>query len=413
MLDFLTTFAVVLVALALVVLTPIYLAYCFTGVKEGRFRIVVRGGAFQRAILVKEGHKLDSNGNISELAPGEKPKHPRWMGGWRWVGWLRPLGIDRIFTKDEMKFKKSSDNGTVENRDLKGEKDFLAAVDYPYAIPFENYEDRDNIPITGHATLVANVSNPYKSTFATTNFYNIMIQMSVGPAIRECLENYAFTELEEKKKKGKKDLDELLWAYISDSTKNPQQGSTDSVVDELWKKYGIRVVALRVIQLDPPTWFREKATAKRAAQLDADKATEETAGRILKSAAMNAGLSVKDLSRKIKKNPELKGVPNAQGGFKEDFDYARDQTKRDRAGSGLRDVRVGNADGTNLEPVTAMVASLIGLVKGGDNSDNAKGGKGDSKEDEKESKRERKMRELDDSLQKKIEQDKKALGQGN
>lgn len=388
--------------IAALILAALYLYGCFTSVKEGTAKIVVRFGAYRETLLAKEGYKIDSDDSIVELTSREEPKYPKWMGGLRWVSLLKPFGVDRIYAT-KMVFRKSKD-GKIKDYDVEGVEDFLAKVDYPYAVPFVDCEDAHNIPITGHATLVAYMGNIYKSLFVTTDFYGMMAGL-VLPAIRECFEGYKFSELDEKKKK--KDLDKLLWEYLSDPAKNPQPGGSNSVVNELWEKYGIKVVALRVVQLDPPPDLRETTVAKRKAQIEADRDMEATAGRILKSVAKASGIDVDDLVKKLVADPKLRGVPNAQGGFKEDFDYAKDQVKRDRAGAGLRDVRVGNADGTPLDSITAALTTFIGLAKGGGDflsgGKNEGGGQGDRK---KKSRTKKKIEDMDsDELEDAAEED--------
>jgi regulator of protease activity HflC (stomatin/prohibitin superfamily) len=260
-----------LVGLAMIFRLPIhwYFAFLlarrdfiFTQVPEARFNLVMRFGSHRKTLLSKEGHKIDPDGRIVELSPGEEVK-TLLPGGLRIIGWP---GVDKLY-KREMKFKKSLQDGT-KDYDVIGEKDFFAKVDYPYAVPFIECEDVNNIPITGHATLLSHIDHPYKSLFATANFYETMLGL-VLPAVRECFRAYSFTQLKQQKNQ---DLDMMLWQYLSDPQKNPQPGSNLSVIDELYSKYGVKVLAFRVVLLDLPPELREASQRKWQAEMDRDAA---------------------------------------------------------------------------------------------------------------------------------------------
>jgi regulator of protease activity HflC (stomatin/prohibitin superfamily) len=333
--------------------------FVFTKVSEGHFKVVERFGKYKKTLLTKEGYKIDENGRIVELQPGET--QPQMLpGGLHRIGWP---GIDKIYSR-QMRFVKSLQNG-VEYKEVEDVTEFLAKVDYPYGIPFLECEDANNIPITGHATLVAHVDHPYNSLFAVANFYETMFGLSL-PVARECFEEYSFTKLKESKKR--QDLDNLLWEYLSDPNKNPQPGSNLSVIDELWQKYGVRVLALRVVMLDPPQDVRESSLKKWRAEMErdaakiiAEKEAEETEGRVVEAVAKANGLSRKKLEEMLVENPTLKGKSASEGGFQEDFAHARDLLKRDRAGAGLEDIRVGNVDGTPLEAILGAFGAMFGM----------------------------------------------------
>ncbi len=175
-----------------------------------------------------------------------------------------------------------------------------------------------------------------------------------------------------------------------------------------------------------------------AAKSVADKNAEETAGRILKMVARMNGLPLDDviekdvngktvidaatgkpviitegLNTKLAKNQKLRGMPADQGGFKEDFEYARDQVKRDRAGEQgeLTDIRVGNTDGTpfkdtstgnvfkgfNLGPVLSGLAAVFGKkANSGHSGKKPKNGGGGNSSNKDKPKRGEKPKDEDD-----------------
>jgi regulator of protease activity HflC (stomatin/prohibitin superfamily) len=381
---FLAVPAAIFFLLSLVMPIHWYIAYflarldlIFTTVPEGHFKIVTRFGSLRRVILAKNNHKIDDNGDIVELQQGEAAEETL-PGGLRFLGW--PY-IDSVYKKD-MKFKKSLPNGEVKDYDVAKEDTFKAKVDYPYALVFSRCEDINNLPLQGHALLLANVTNPAKSQFATANFYEAMVDLALS-SVRKCLEGFTFDEI-----KKKKDLDKLIWKEL----KKPRPEGKRSVLRELLEDYGVEVRALRIVNVDPPEEYRKisltKWTADRekdAARAVAEKEAEETEGRVIQAVAKANGLTREELEAILKADPKLKGKTAENGGYKEDFAHARDVLKRDRAGAGLEEFRVGNIDGTPLEPVLGGLASLFGIkLKGGGKGGGKprKGKRGKKAEDE-------------------------------
>lgn len=344
----------------LVISALVYLFFCFTYVKEGTAKNVVRFGGYRKTLLAKKGYKLNPYGDVEQLDIGEKPQYPAFMGGLRWVSLLKPLGIDRIYTRT-MKYVKALSDGTFERRADENTDFVLAGTQFQYGLEFSSAEDSAKLPLSGKMTMTAMIVSPYRALFLVREWFDALVGR-VLPRVRQYISEHAYDKIiNDPGTQLDKDVFKLL--QEPDDTDSPLRRS---IIQILRQEYGIELVALETVNVDPPEGYREATLAKWKAQQTADKDVEETAGRILKSVAMSAHISVKELKAKLKKNDKLRGISNAQGGFKEDFDKAWDQVKRDRAGAGLRDVRVGNADGTNLDPVTAWAASLISLAKGAD-----------------------------------------------
>lgn len=349
--------------------------FIFTIVPESYFKEVVRSGAHKKTLLSKRGYKINENGDIVQCAQGEKVPETLLTGGLMVVGW--PL-IDTIY-KREMKFTKSLPNGEIKAYNVKDVDKFYAAVDYPYILPFEQCKDKNNLPLLGHATLLAHVVNPVKSLFATANFYDTMIGLVLS-SVRKCLKEYSFDEI-----KAEDDLNDIIWAELN----SPNPDEPWGVINRLRDKYGVVIVALRIVNIDPPERYRNLTLTKWKAEREADaahafakKEAEETEGRVVESVARANGMKREDLEIILKTKPELKGLPAEKGGYKEDFEHARDLLKRDRAGRGLKDIRVGNVDGTSLEPAISALAAMFGFAQNkessgsGDSGKNPGGGKG-------------------------------------
>ncbi len=332
--------------------------FVFTNVPESYFKEVVRFGGHRKTLLSKKGYKIDKKGDITKLKKGESPETSL-PGGLRLIGW--PF-IDRIY-KREMKFLKSLPNGEIKPYDEPNIDKFYARVDYTYALPFVKCEDKNNLPLLGHATLLAHVVNPTKFLFESANFYETMVGL-VLPSVRECLNGFAYDETKGKKKK--EELSKIIWKELND----PNPDGSKSVISQLRDDYGIVIVALRIVNIDPSEEYRDITLTKWKAEREADaaravakKQAEETEGRVIESVARANGITREELEKVLATNPKMKGLPAIDGGLKEDFAHARDLLKRDRAGAGLEDIRVGNVDGTPLEPGIATIAALFGIGK--------------------------------------------------
>ena len=122
-------------------------------------------------------------------------------------------------------------------------------------------------------------------------------------------------------------------------------------------------IKLAIQSIDLPETLKSSMSGKEAAAGVAEKDSEESAGRVLRMVARASGKTVKELEDDLNTHPEKRGKSAADGGYKEAFAYAEDQTKRDRAGDGLEDIRVGSVDGTSLEPAIGAIAAMFGLGK--------------------------------------------------
>ncbi|MDP2741778.1 MAG: SPFH domain-containing protein [bacterium] len=248
--------------------------FIFTSVPEGYFKEVVRFGGHRKTLLSKKGYKIDESGNIIRLEEGEAPETSL-PGGLRVIGW--PF-IDTIY-KGEMKFLKSLSTGDIKTYNVANVNKFYARVDYPYALPFVRCEDKNNLPLLGHATLLARVKNPVKSLFATANFYDTMIGL-ILPIVRKRLEKFTFDEIKEKE-----DLDQLMWKELNEVQPAGLIGTEDdvNVLKELCSRYGIEIVALRIVNVDPPEEYRGITLTKWKAEREAD-----AAGAVAKAEAEKA-----------------------------------------------------------------------------------------------------------------------------
>ena len=350
--------------------------FVFTTTQEGYFKEVVRFGGHRKTILSKEDHIIDVYGDIVESTDGL----PETIlpGGLRLVGW--PF-IDRVLARN-MEFLKSLPNGEVKSYDVKDVSEFYAKVDYPYALPFVKCEDKNNLPLLGHATLLAHVLNPRKSLFATANFYDTMVGL-VLPSVRECLKGYSFDEL-----KGKDDLDEIIWKKLQEL--NPRSQGDVCVIDELRVNYGIVIVALRIVNIDPPEEFRKATLTRWSAEREADAAEAVATAESRKAAGpidiamekwvrseMEEGETLADAKKRLREIDE----------YQEQRALFADQINRSRRTVQERKVDFTSggkalAGGSIAEIAGTITAAIVGAVAGknikddADQSGNPAGGQG-------------------------------------
>ncbi|MDO8486100.1 MAG: SPFH domain-containing protein [Candidatus Staskawiczbacteria bacterium] len=321
--------------------------FIFTDVSESYFKEVVRFGGHRKTLLSKSGHKIDEKGNIARLSRGESPETSL-PGGLRIVGF--PF-IDRIY-KRPMKFLKSLPNGDIKAYDVENVDKFYAKVDYPYALPFVKCEDKNNLPLLGHATLLAHIVNPEKSLFATANFYDTMVGL-VLPSVRECLKGFTFDEI-----KDKDDLDEIIWAEL----KNPNPNEPKGVIGRLRDEYGIVIVALRIVNIDPPEEYRDITLTKWKAEREAD-AAEAVARAEAKKAAGPIGLAMNEWVNGEKGKKESMAQTRARlrktGEYEKHKKLLADQINRSRGTVQERKIDITSGG----EPLTGgSIASIAGSI---------------------------------------------------
>jgi hypothetical protein len=207
----------------------------WTKVPEGKFKIILeaRDGGYYKTLLCKKGHKLDADNRIVQLDPGDEE-----LPTIQWIGWP---GIRTPYAKT-MVFSKSTEQAVVPHNDPNIYA-FLADVDYPYALLFDECEDVNNVPLKGYMTLIASIVGPYESNFGTTNFYETMIGL-VKPVVRDAIRtNFTFDDL----KAHKDNLDNIVWAALTLHGPNGEP----SIVEDLNNLYGVCLKKVKTVNVDP------------------------------------------------------------------------------------------------------------------------------------------------------------------
>jgi len=333
----------------MLVFSLFYLWNCFTSVEEGTSKSIVRFGEYRKTLLAKAGYKLIGNGDLTKLKENEASPYPSFLGGLRWVGVLKPLGIDKIYVRT-MKFVKALPDGNFEKRADENTDFFLTGTQYQYSLLFENAEDGDNLPLSGKMTMTAQIINPYKALFLVKDWFDALV-LRVLPRVREYISEHTYNELINDKTVK---LDEDVLKSLKDDSKG------DSIVSILREQYGIELLALETVNIDPPPEYRE-ATLKeylakqrvKVAKQEAEVEAEETGGAL----DLMVNRQIESTTRHYKLKKEEKKQIRQQ---------CLNILLRDRASKsgGLKDVRIANADGSSFShgSISEIVGGIVAAV---------------------------------------------------
>ncbi len=343
-------------------------------IKEGTTKQVLVNGKFKKSLLVKTGYKLNEKWDLVLLKEGEKEALASLWGGLFWVG-IWPFA--RVYARI-MKFTKALPGGTYKERADPDTDFLLTGTAYQYALLFTDAEDKDKLPLSGQMTMTAMIINPYKALFLVHEWFDALVTR-VLPRVRQYISEHTYDELINKKDV---QLDVDVFKMLHEPNQKDPEGKPISIISILRNQYGIELLALEMVNIDPPPEYREATLRQFNAVQIAKAEAEETGGaldrminRRIDQLAQRLGLdpNTNEVRNYLKKNPEV---------LRRFEEQQLNLLLRDRAGSskgGLRDIRVANADGSNLEPVTATLFSLIEAWKGGGSESSQQQGGGDKK----------------------------------
>jgi hypothetical protein len=293
---------------ATLVVAVTYLPLCFTWVEEGTSKQVVRFGAFTKSLLSKRGYKYNPEWNLEKVEAGESLGRAGFLGGLRWVSWVKPLGIDRIYTRT-MKFIKTLPKGQPGKPEIKYEKredegtDFLlTGTQYQYALLFDSAEDANGLALSGQMTLTAQICNPYKALFLVRDWFDALISR-VLPRVRQYISEHTYEDII-KKHEVQLDKDVLEILKKPDDTDVKKRNILQILKDD----YGIELIALETVNVDPPKEYRETSLKKYVAEQEAASRRIErlgsTTGAMLAMIADFVGLKIEDLQTEFKASPD-------------------------------------------------------------------------------------------------------------
>lgn len=342
----------------------------WTIVEETQSKQVMYMGKFDKSLLVKKGYTFDDEWKVVSLPPGS-PEGKK--SGLYWVG-IPPFF--KVYERT-MKFVKALSDGTYEKRADPKTDFLLTATSYQYALLFSNAEDKDKLPLSGQMTMTAMIINPYKALFLVRDWFEAL-ESRVLPRVREYISRYTYDELINSPGV---DLD----AHVFEMLGLPKPNGDPSILHILEEEYGIKLLALETVNIDPPKEYREATLRQFNATQNAKAEAEEAGGaldrmvnRRLEGIAIRMGFV--DSYGNIN-HTQLRNHLIANPGILEKTEADQlDLLRRKRAGSGLRDVRVANADGSKLDPATATLMALMEVWKngGGNSTETNSGNSGDT-----------------------------------
>lgn len=324
----------------------------FTNVKEGTFKAVMKGGAFAYGLIQWKGHTLDREQNVIEETPMRKePWHP--FGGLRFYGFWP---VYRIYTYNFEKWVGVSEDGEKLEDHAAESVDYISLKDHVYGLELTKAEDTKGLPLSWKEALTARVLNPYRALFVAQKWYKILITR-ISPYIRDFSGTISFEQLTA----DPKGLSEFVDQKIDARIRSDKVEDYPNILELFKKRYGVDIRRIETIDVNPPEEFRRDTIKQYLGEQESRMQSEETAGRILRMVAIAMGMTVEELQKDLKDNPQKRGMWAKDGGYKDAFAYAEDQVKRDRAAAegDLRDIRIANADGTSFQD------QAIGLLIGG------------------------------------------------
>ena len=338
---------------AVLALLAVYLWNCFTVMPDGQAKRVDRFGAFRRIILQWNGHSLDANGDITDT-----PAPRSFLGGFRWVSLLKPLGIDRIYITPEFKYSKIEPvdgEQTIVPHTLTDLNYILVRPDV-FGIMVKREETSastgERIPIDAVLAVGVRAVNPEKVlTQAPTNWWKKtearFASMARGWIAATLLDDILGT-------KGSADA---MMAII-----NQLDPDFISRLEEDW---GIRIEKIELVDVDLPKEYQDAAGLKRRQELEASGFAAATAGAELAMVSSMSGIPLKDLQTKIKAGIEaaiaadpVHGLENWVRANPKYWDLIQKEKLE------IKPILFGNADGSPLDPVLSWLAALVSLAKG-------------------------------------------------
>lgn len=222
----------------------------FTFVKEGKAKLIIKGGECVNTLIQFKGYEIDhGTGNVVR---GEE-KHL--FGGLRFYG-LWPLYDVVIYN---FKWTNVDQEGRIiihEPETL----DYVLLKDDVYWANVEKAEDKNLLPLDIEVTLTIRVINPYKAIFNVQNWLETVINRT-KPAVRDSVTGKEFKDLI----RNPQDIGKGIYERL--------QGT--GLLREFEESYGARVKAIEIKDINPPKEHREATLKKFLAEREREKVVVE------------------------------------------------------------------------------------------------------------------------------------------
>ena len=250
---------------------------CFTFVKEGTAKFIVRGDKFERCEIQWEGYTFDRGEPHPEkwtVIEGKEPWHP--LGGLRSFKW--PIEDIHIY--------QFSWTGVTEKREVQPHErvwlDYILLKDDVYLCVVSKAEDKDLIPLDLKIFLTIRVVNPYKAKFVVQNWLETVINR-MEPTIRQYVAQYSFEKLIAKKQI----VGGEMWNKLKETGLIGRKEDPEGQRGEFIDRYGVEVRAIEVQDISPPETLQKiilaKTTAEREAEAEIAKAKGDKKATIIRA----------------------------------------------------------------------------------------------------------------------------------
>jgi len=250
MLTILGVFAVLMILVAGIflliwfVLAPNNLFWTF--VKEGTAEIVVKGDAFEKAIIQWEGYTFDYEWNVIE--ENDEQREP-WhlFGGLRWYGFwpIKDIYIYRF------KWSGVDEEGKVIKHPAEV-LDYTLLKDDVYYAKVDQAEDQDLLPLNIELNLTIRIKNPYKSLFKVQNWLETTINQ-IKPTVRDIT--------------GEGKYKNWIQSQEGMGAKIQSELEMEGLLSKLDTLYGVEVLKIQVKDINPPEDYRKQTLAPYFAEM--------------------------------------------------------------------------------------------------------------------------------------------------
>lgn len=219
-----------------------------TFVKEGTAKIVVKGDAFQKALIQWEGHAFDYQKPEPEKWKVVKGKEYHLFGGLRFYG-IWPI-VDIYIYK--FKWSGVTEEGVVVHHPPEI-LDYILLKDDVYWAQVEKAEDKKLLPLDIELVLTIRVINPYKALFRVQNWLETVINR-IKPTVRDIVTQDDYEEWIKKP--------DAMGVIVY------REAGKRGLLKEYKNRYGVDVRKIQIKDINPPTDYREKTLAPYLAEMD-------------------------------------------------------------------------------------------------------------------------------------------------
>jgi regulator of protease activity HflC (stomatin/prohibitin superfamily) len=218
----------------------------FTFVQEGTAKAVVRGGKFRKALIQWEKSTLDKNWDVAS------GREHHLFGGLRLYGFW-PL--DQIY-KYKFEWTGLEPDGITPRPHAPEILDNIFLKQYVYFAKVEKAEDAKRLPLNVCFVLTIQIVNPYKALFKVHKWLAVTFGR-ITPEIRNVIAQEKYEDLI-------KDLGNVANRVRANITGggvtnvvNVDQKKKEDILKTLKKDYGVDVLAIKILTIDPPEELRE------------------------------------------------------------------------------------------------------------------------------------------------------------